>query len=59
MKFKKLLEKLETKKATGMDNLLSNVLKIAAGVQAPSLALVDFLWQTEWKLARVTPIFKK
>ena len=36
----KLLEKLETKKATGMDNLPSNMLKIAAGVLTPSLAFL-------------------
>ena len=61
----KLLEKLDTKKSTGLDNLPSRMLKIAAGVLAPSLA---FLFNqsissgtvpTEWKLARVTPIFKK
>ena len=47
-----------------MDNLPSRMLKIVAGVLAPSLA---FLFNqsissgipAEWKLARVTPIFKK
>ena len=33
----KLLEKLEVKKATGLDNLPSNFLKIAADILAPSL----------------------
>ena len=33
----KLLEKLEVKKATGLDNLPSKFLKIAADIPAPSL----------------------
>ena len=62
---RKLLEKLETKKSTGLDNLPSKMLKIAAGVLAPSLAVLfnqsisSGIVPTEWKLARVTPIFKK
>ena len=59
------LEKLDTKKSTGLDNLPSRKLKIAAGVLAPSLAFLfnqsisSGIIPTEWKLARVTPIFKK
>ena len=62
---RKLLEKLETKKSTGLDNLPSKRLKIAAGVLTPCLA---FLFNqsisygivpTEWKLTRVSPILKK
>ena len=62
---RKLLEKLETKKSTGLDNLPSRMLKIAAGVLAPSLAFLfnqsisSGIVPTEWKLAKVTPIFKK
>ena len=62
---RKLLEKLETKKSTGLDNLPPRMLKIAAGVLAPSLAFLfnqsisSGIVPTEWKLARVTPIFKK
>ena len=62
---RKLLEKLDTKKSTGLDNSPSRMLKMAAGVLAPSLAflfnqLISFgIVPTEWKLARVTPIFKK
>ena len=62
---RKLLEKLDTKKSTGLDNLPSRMLKIAAGVLAPSLAFLfnqsisSGIVPTEWKLARVTPIFKK
>ena len=61
----KLLEKLDTKKWTGLDNLPSRMLKIAAGVLAPSLAFLfnqsisSGIVPTEWKLARVTPIFNK
>ena len=62
---RKLLEKLETKKSTGLDNLPPRMLKIAAGVLAPSLAFLfnqsisSGIVPIEWKLARVTPIFKK
>ena len=62
---RKLLEKLDTKKSTGLDNLPSRMLKIAAGVLAPSLAFLfnqsisSGIVPTEWKLARVTPIFRK
>ena len=62
---RKLLEKLDIKKSTGLDNLPSRMLKIAAGVLAPSLAFLfnqsisSGIVPTEWKLARVTPIFKK
>ena len=62
---RKLLEKLETKKSTGLDNLPPRMLKIAAGVLAPSLAFLfnqsisSGIVPTEWKLARVTSIFKK
>ena len=45
----KLLEKLDTKKSTGLDNLPSRILKMAAGVLActiPGIPVqsVDFLW---------------
>lgn len=62
---RKLFEKLETKKSTGLDNLPSRMLKIAAGVLAPSLAFLfkesisSGIVSTEWKLSRVTAIFKK
>ena len=62
---RKLPEKLDTKKSTGLDNLPSRMLKMAAGVLAPSLAFLfnqsisSGIVPTEWKLARVTPIFKK
>ena len=62
---RKLLEKLETKKSTGLDNLPSRMLKIAAGVLAPYLAFLfnqsisSGIVPAEWKLAGVTSIFKK
>ena len=62
---RELLEKLDTNKSTGLDNLPSRMLKIAAGVLAPSLAFLfnqsisSCIVPTEWKLARLTPIFKK
>ena len=61
----KLLEKLEVNKATGLDNLPSKFLKLAANILAPSLTFMfnqsisTGIVPTEWKLARVTPIFKK
>ena len=62
---RKLLEKLDTKKSTGLDNLPSRMLKMAFGVLASSLAFLfnqsisSGIVPTEWKLARVTPIFQK
>ena len=62
---RKPLEKLETKKSTELDNLPSRMLKIAAGDVAPSLSFLfnqsisSGIVPAEWKLARVTPIFKK
>ena len=63
--FGKMLFPYESKKSTGLDNLPSRMLKMAAGVLAPSLAFLfnqsisSGIVPTEWKLARVTPIFKK
>ena len=62
---RKLLEKLETQKSTGLDNLPPKMLKIVAGVLAAPLAFLfnqsisSGIVPTEWKLARVTTIFKK
>ena len=60
----KLLENLEVKKATGLDNLPPKLLKLAARILAPSLTFIfnqslsSGTVPLEWKLARVTPIFK-
>ena len=51
-------------KATGLDNIPYKLLKIAADVVAPSLtcifnqSLLTGLYPSDWKLAKVTPIFK-
>ena len=42
-------------KATGVDNIPCKLLKIAADVVAPSL---NGIYPSDWKLAKVTPIFK-
>ena len=60
-----LLENLEVKKTTGLDNLPPKLLKLAARILAPSLTFIfnqslsSGIVPLEWKLARVTPIFKK
>ena len=54
IELRKLLKKIETKKATGLDNLPSKMHKIAAAILAPSLAFLfnSFgIAPTEWKLA--------
>ena len=51
-------------KATGLDNISCKLLKIAADVVAPSLtcifnqSLLTGIYPSDWKLAKVTPIFK-
>ena len=54
-----LLKKIDEKTATGLDKIPSKLLKMAASIVAPSLTDVFGIYPTEWKLARVTPIFKK
>lgn len=62
---RKLLAKLNERKAAGLDNIPSRLLKMAGNIIAPSLTLIFIksintgIFPTEWKLARVTPIFKK
>lgn len=60
----KLPEKLQTEKATGLDNLPSKMSKVGAGVLAPSLDIFlqwisSGIVQIEWRLTRETPIFTK
>ena len=56
---------LEVKKATGLDNMPSRLLKLAARILVPSLtfifnqSLCSGIVHLDWKLARVTPVFKK
>ena len=61
----KLLRNINEKKATGLDQIPSKLLKLAADIVGPSLAGIfersinTGIFPAEWKLARVTPIFKK
>ena len=61
----KLLSKLNERKSAGLDNIQNKLLKMAASIVSPSLALIfaksieTGIFSDEWKLARVTPIFKK
>ena len=60
-----LLRKIDEKKATGLDMIPSKLLKMAASIVAPSLtaiftkSITTGIYPTEWKTARVTPVFKK
>ena len=60
-----LLRKIAEKKATGLDMIPSELSKMAAGIVAPSLtaiftkSIITGIYPTEWKMARVTPVFKK
>ena len=60
----KLLQELKRKKATGIDQLLSNLLKDSAPVIDKPLAhiinksLSTSTFPTEWKQAKITPLFK-
>ena len=61
----KLLEALPTRKATGLDNISSRLLKEATPVIAPSLtniinlSLSTGVFPDKWKYAKVFPIFKE
>ena len=61
----KLLTKMNDKKATGLDRIPCKLLKMAANIVASSLtgifekSIHTGIFPTEWKLARVTPVFKK
>ena len=60
-----LLRKLNVRKATGLDKIPCKLLQLAADFVAPSLtkiyqrSIITVIFPSEWKLARVTPIFKK
>ena len=62
---RKLLSKLNESKAAGLDNIPNKLLKMAGDIVAPSLTQIftksisTGVFPTEWKLARVSPIFKK
>ena len=60
----KLLQTIDVGKATGLDKIPNRLLKIAADVVAPSLtgifnqSLLTGIFPSDWKLAKVSPIFK-
>ena len=60
-----LLKKIDDKKATGLDKIPCKLLKTAAGIIAPSLTVIfsksilTGIYPSEWKTAKVTPVFKK
>ena len=59
-----LLCSLESKKAAGIDGISSRILKLSAKVIAPSLTIIfnqtilTGIFPNDWKIARITPIFK-
>ena len=60
-----LLRKLNRRKAAGLDKIPCKLLKVAADIIAPSLtkryqrSIIYGIFPSEWKLARLTPVFKK
>lgn len=60
-----LLKKINTKKAAGLDNIPCNLLKIAADAVSPSLvcifnqSIATGIFPSNWKMAKVSPIFKQ
>ena len=60
----KLLTAIDVSKATGLDKIPNRLLKIAADVVAPSLtgifnqSSVTGIFPADWKMAKVSPIFK-
>lgn len=61
----KLLRGLDVSKAVGLDNIPNRLLKIASDIVGPSLCMIfrksveSGIFPEEWKLAKVTPVFKK
>ena len=61
----KLLCKLNERKSAGLDNIPNKLLKMAASIVSPPLTLIfaksieTGTFPDEWKLATVTPIFRK
>ena len=60
-----LINKLEKNKATGLDKISCKLIKIAVDIITPSLTNIFYcsisseIFPKEWKLACVSPIFKK
>ena len=61
----KKLKAIKERKAGGLDKIPCKLLRISAEIVAPSLTQIfnktisTIIFPTDWKLARVTPIFKK
>ena len=61
----KKLKDINERKAAGLDKIPRKLLKIAAGIVAPSLTQIlnkiisTSILPTDWKLTKVTPVFKK
>ena len=59
-----LLRYLNVRKATRLGKIPCKILKVAADIIAPSLtkiyqrSIITGIFPLEWKLARVTPVFK-
>ena len=60
-----LLSRINERKAPGLDNIPNKLIKIAAEIISPSLteifarSISTGIFPSEWKTARVSPIFKK
>ena len=61
----RLLNQLDTNKATGLDRIPCKLLKLSSSIVGPSLAYIfkccidAEIFPNEWKIAKVTPLFKK
>ena len=61
----RLLNQLDTNKATGLDRIPCKLLKLSSSIVGPSLAFIfkccidAEIFPNEWKIAKVTPLFKK
>ena len=61
----KLLSDIDVKKAVGLDAIPNQLLKLAANIVGPSLTIIfkksieTGIFPCEWKVSRVTPLFKK
>ena len=61
----RLLNQLDTKKATGLDRIPCKLLKLSSSIVGSSLAYIfkscidTEIFPNEWKIAKVTPLFKK
>ena len=58
-------KKIDEKKATGLDRIMSKLLKMAASIIAPSLtsifskSILTGIYPNDWKAAKITPLLKK